>query len=369
MKKNVIKTAFAVVCVVAASMGILASCSTSSEITGMVEDLSGQTVVIQNPDQALYPLFHVGDIVLSVDRNDQSYYGSVYKNKELGKPELLFRYGNGHNEFSKIKFGKKTNNALLLINGTLSPRSLTIVPLTDSLKNISDPSTWKRYSFADNPSLIHTSYNYCSVSDSTLMMIGHSPESQHNIMSIFDYKNNKVHPLSFWPEDGVDASDFVKQRIYTEYSKLYDNGKNRYLYTSGIARYAFIFTLDGSKVNVEKTIYSTYPKYVTREDGLNYRLKGMGVDAYSFAVNDKYIYCLLRDYNIKGEILGPKKSGGYGNVVEVFDWNGKKVKTINLDHLGKEIMLSDDGKKLFLFSVDSSGDEVKRDMWEYDLKK
>jgi len=27
--------------------------------------------------------------------------------------------------------------------------------------------------------------------------------------------------------------------------------------------------------------------------------------------------------------------------VEVFDWSGKKVKTINLGHLGVEIMLSD----------------------------
>lgn len=340
----------------------------TDEIIGKVEDLSGQTVVIQNPDQALYPMYRIGDIVISLNRyDDRSYYGSVYKNKELGEPKLLFRTGNGHNEFSNITFGKKSNNALLLMDGRISPKSLTIVPLTDCLKNISDVSTWKRYSFKDNPSLVLKSFNYYSMSDSTLLVSGHAPDSHNSIMSIFDYKNDRVTPLSFWPEDGIDVPDLVKQRIYTEYASLFGNGKGRYLYQSGIARYAFIFTIKDKKVNVIKNIYSSYPKYTTK-DGLNYRLfRGSGVGKYNIAANDKYIYCLLRDYDIKGEKMdhGPE---GYGNIVEVFDWNGNKVKTIHLDHLGSDIMLSDDGKKLIAFFVDFiSGDEPKRYMWEYDL--
>ena len=56
----------------------------------------------------------------------------------------------------------------------------------------------------------------------------------------------------------------------------------------------------------------------------------------------------------------------YGNIVEVYDWDGNKQKEIRLDHYGQRIMLSEDNK-IHLFTDDYYDDNMKSDIWIYDL--
>ena len=56
----------------------------------------------------------------------------------------------------------------------------------------------------------------------------------------------------------------------------------------------------------------------------------------------------------------------WGNTVEVYDWDGVKQHIIHLDKLGQEIMISNDGKTLYLYS-DYMQDGSDSYIYSYDL--
>lgn len=345
----------------------LNSCSTSSETAFNRIELKGHAIRIEKPEQGMYPLFRVGDIVLSYHNyDDRSYYGSVIKDSTLSEPELLFRRGNGHNEFSHIVFGKKNDNALLLMDG-YTPTSLTVVPITDNLENIKDQALWKKYDFKKHDMLDLRSKKYYSISDSTLLVIGASQKRRGNILSVFDYKNDIITPLDFWPDDGIKIDSMVKRNVYTTYAMVFGNGKGSYLYMHGRKRYAFIFTINGTKVDVVKNLYTEYPDYCRRGIG-DYKIKNNVPDALNIETDNKYIFVLLKEFDKNGEEAEAWAPGNYGNVVEIFDWNGNKLNEIQLDHYGQRIMLSEDGKILSLLIDDYSGNDIRREIWEYNLK-
>ena len=79
------------------------------------------------------------------------------------------------------------------------------------------------------------------------------------------------------------------------------------------------------------------------------------------------IYILLREFDKEGNKRDEWRPDLYGNIVEVYDWDGNKQKEIRLDHYGQRIMLSEDNNKIHLFTDDYYEDEMKSDIWIYDL--
>ena len=150
--------------------------------------------------------------------------------------------------------------------------------------------------------------------------------------------------------------------VYTHGSGIKGNGKDRFLYWDNSGKLAFIFTIDGTKTNILNHIYSD-------------RLPIPGIAKtpsleriHCCADNDR-IYLLYRNSNSKGEILETfdrKDPFPWGNTVEVYDWDGVKQHIIHLDKFGQEIMLSQDGKTLYLYSgfID---DETDFYIYSYDI--
>ena len=81
---------------------------------------------------------------------------------------------------------------------------------------------------------------------------------------------------------------------------------------------------------------------------------------------------LLKDSNSEGKKLSledfeGKKPSLFGNVIEQYDWDGNMKKRIKLDHSGQRVLLSDDGKTLYLFTDDYYEGDINPQIWSYDI--
>ena len=345
----------------------MTSCNTSSDSVVDIVNLKSQAVVVDTTNGEMFTVCMLGDIVMSRDR-EQNYYACIIGNDKSSKPELLFKTGHGHNEFTLPNFGRSVDNSLLLLDETLSamPVSLTVVSETDSIENIKEQSNWKRYDLKKLPPFRYAAKAFCSLSDSTILTLGATYDYLGSIFSVIDYKNCKVFPLEFWPDDGMKIETKVKHAVYTDNSSVFGNGKGRYLYQCREDRFVFIFSIDNNKVNVIKNLYTVYPDYKT-EDGRNPKMSRRP-ESLTCAVDDTYIYILLTGFDKEGNKRDEWRPDLYGNIVEVYDWDGNKIKEIHLDHYGQRIMLSEKNNKLHLFTDEYYDNEFKSDIWIYDLK-
>jgi hypothetical protein len=166
----------------------------------------------------------------------------------------------------------------------------------------------------------------------------------HHIFSILNFKKQTVTPLDYWPNDSTpEVLNDEKLMVYTKGSGIKGNGKDRFLYWDDSGKFAFIFTIDGTKMNILNHIYS---------DRLPIAKTPPLERIHCCADNDR-IFLLYKHSTIKGEIMenyDMKDPFPWGNTVEVYDWDGVKQRVIHLDRLGQEIMLSKDSKTLYLYS-------------------
>lgn len=347
---------------------IMTSCNTRNDSVIDNVNLKSQAAVIDTTDSKMYPICMVGNIVISKELyGEKNYYANVIGDGKSSKPELLFRKGHGHNEFTSLTYGRSADKSLLLLDETLSakPVSMTVISEIDSIYNIKKQDKWKRYDLTKLPPFRIAAKSFCSLSDSTFLTPGAPYDHLGSIFSVIDYKNCKAFPLEFWPDDGMEIETMVKHAVYTNNSLVLGNGNGRYCYQCGEERFVFIFSIDNNKVKVIKNLYTVYPDYIS-EDGKNYRMKSRRPETLACAVNKNYIYILLKEFDKKGNKRDEWRPDLYGNIVEVYDWDGNKQKEIRLDHYGQRIMLSEDNK-IHLFTDDYYDDNMKSDIWIYDL--
>lgn len=152
-------------------------------------------------------------------------------------------------------------------------------------------------------------------------------------------------------------------------SGVYNNHHGRFLYRAGYARLAFIFTIEDNKIKVIKELYSDYPDYIDNKSNGCFLFRKTGrVFPLESAVNDNRIYVLNKDFDKKGNRISGVESVSYGNIIEEFDWDGNMIRRLRLDEFGQDIMLSEDGKTLYLFSSDySSAGKLSQKVTAYDI--
>lgn len=350
------------------------SCSEKKELLVNEVCLTGSTINIDSSNVIKYPWIIMGEKVISMKIfGNRDWYISSLKNNELGKSEHLFNVGNGHNEFKYLKFAKGNNNTLFLFDAIFRPFSMTVIPNVKSIDDLKNSSKWKKYNLKDMEPIYTLGRNFYPMSDSTILMCA-TPDrfpGPGYLMSIIDYKNKTCQPLDFWPDDGIKIDSLIKCQVYAYESKIYGNGKGHYLYLCDRERYSFIFSIDGNKVNVVKDLYTTYSKYTTKNhiDPIKERVRTEGL---ACDTNDDYIYLLLTDTDRTGEKVDIDEFNRrprylYGNTIEIYDWNGKLLKRLKLDHSGRRIILSDEGKTLYLFTDDYFEGEVNPQIWSYTL--
>ena len=341
--------------------------------------LTGKEVKNNISDFDIYQKHQIGNKLISIGDNWTKYYCSELTDKELTKEELFVKMGEADNELGFVdKFAKRPDSSICVLhyagNHFITLKDMVVIPNSKSLADMKNFSSWKRYDL----SRIKEKYRFsgdqfCSLSDSTILIEGTPLDNCKHIFSIMDYKNQKVTPLEFLPEDGVDVPGAVKHDIYTIYSKLYGNGKGRFLYKCGREKYSFIFTIDkDNKVNVVKYLYKVYPKYKARDEW-NAMLLSPRSEEECVAVGENNICILFADSDPDGRFYGEMTMENYspyiyGNVVELFDWDGNKKNVLYLDHYGQRIFLSEDGKKLYLFSDNNNLQTPKEPyIWVYDI--
>lgn len=272
------------------------------------------------------------------------------------------------------KFVAKGVDKSLLILDAVDVRSrlqsLTVIKNANSVSDIKSASNWKQYDLSKiTPVRFENWHNFVSLSDSTILLATTPWNDVHHLFSIIDYKNASIQPLDYLPEDGLKCNDTTRVSVYSMESGVYNNHHGRFLYRAGYARLAFIFTIEDNKIKVIKELYSDYPDYIDNKSTGCFLFRKTGrVFPLESAVNDNRIYVLNKDFDKKGNRIVGVEGVSYGNIIEEFDWDGNMIRRLRLDEFGQDIMLSEDGKTLYLFSNDySSAGKLSQKVTAYDI--
>lgn len=341
--------------------------------------LTGQEVKIDKENKRKYIEFILDDNLISKQSvGEQGLFVHKYSNTEWNQAEAELTIGKNDGILWPVYVCGSDNSLLRLDTefGTRHLQKLTVVPNSKSIEALNDSLSWIRYDLSKLPELSYGSSNFVLTPDSMLLVGGFPKSDEKHILTIVDFKNNKLIPLDYWPDDGInDVPEFIKNGVYADNSDIFGNGKGHYLYKAYDRRNAFIFTIDNDKVKIVKSLYAKYPKYqVTPPPFLMRKRVEYGMWCMECTANNQYIAFILTDSDINGtryketySLEEGKDLSSYlfGNVVELYDWDGNKQKVIYLDHYGSSIKMSDDSKKLLLFADDYVKNIHK--IWSYDL--
>lgn len=344
----------------------------SSEDSVKTVSLRGTRVEIPQECLDKSPKLLINDILIS--RSHNGYVNSTLTPQKWSGLNTFIN----KNDYQIPILTKGTDNSLMIFDtpamtvvedasteGTLS--SLTVIKETNSINDIKDKTKWMKYDLTKVPAF-SSGISLVSLPNNSVLIVGAPFFSTKNIFSIIDYKNQKVTPLKYWPNDGVKCASHPKRRVYTD-ALLYGNGKGHFLYQCEWSRVAFIFSIEGKNVNVIKELFTDYPKYKSDEQELNFEFEpgARPTQGLYTAANNDNIYMLLKDSDRKGNKLQTREDPYiYGNTVIKYDWEGNKKRTIHLDHYGQRTLLSDDNKTLYLLT-DGYFENIVPKIWSYDI--
>ena len=329
-----------------------------------IENLKGTRIVLSEEYKGGIPLFiREGHLMSKGAEDDYIYTWSAVRNDSIIPENNILRTGNGPDEVftshSGITYsGKGRMLAVSQKNGSMfsvdefikEGDHFDIVNLSNKDDRMQDINWYFRSFILEN--------------DSTILAIMAPYDNPDHFFARYDFKNNEYHKINWFFDDENNKEPSAKFSAYASNSSLLTNNKGKYLYVSGNERNAFIFTINGDKVNIESKIYETPLKYKLAPDGLNYACHHTGYDLTA-TVDDNHIYLLSIDKDGTGIHNESPLKNLYGNKLEVFDWNGNLERTLMLDHLGYSIMVNPADSSFYQFGIDSeTGDYT---VWKYKL--
>ena len=331
-------------------------CACSEQNIGNEYFLRGQEVKFASGNENLWPIYISGRNVFAT-ANDISFHVGKITKKEWQKAERISGEGT-NNDLEWLRFSQGNNGELFMLNLPVSStvfkgnlKSLIKIPNAVNIATIKDQTKWETYDLKNVSGFAPTSLGYVALSDTTILIAGMVENDIKRVFSVIDFKNQKFTPLDYWPKGGG-ASDTTKCMHYVSNCTILGNGKGKVLYQNPWAKLAFIFKVDGTKVNKLSDLYT---------DTLT---PTQPTECLSCCANGDRIYMLVRDYNTKGKESTILEI--FGNTVEVFDWDGVKHQVIHLDNYYREIMLSGDGNTLFLHPG-MTEDIIKPALYSYDI--
>lgn len=339
-------------------------CSSCQHDPNDVIELQGKRVEMDDAYLGSSPILLDGNLLISQSNAATSNCViSLLENGSIKISQSLFTVGNGNNEFHNTAIAKGLDSKLYVLDYPNTGNqlfSVTQITNTNSISSIKDKKAWKKYPLINLPSFRCVFNTFVLLSDSTILVPGSTYSEIGHILSVINYKRQTVTPLNYWPEDGVKGDSLAKHSIYTDNCRIYGNDNKEFLYTCGEERFAFIFTIEGNNIKVKKELYSVYPDYKCMEDG-NYMINARSGNSLITEVNNENIYAFLIKDTLKNNYVSRS-----GNMIEVYDWNGKLEKTIKLDKVGDIIKVSEDNDILYLFT--NSPESGETEIWMYDIK-
>ena len=329
-------------------------CACSEQNVGNEYFLRGQEVKFAPENENLWPSYMSGQNLFA-DADDITFHVGKLTKTEWQKTESI-----SGDELQYLVFSQGYNGELVMFNQPMCGNfdtncfeSLIKIPNADNIATIVDKAKWETYDMKKVSGFLPVCMNSVALSDTTFLVAGQIKEDIKHMFSILDYKSQKVTPLDYWPEGGA-PNDTTKFMDYVPNCMLLGNGKGKVLYQNPWAKLAFIFNVEGTKVNKLSDLY-TYTFTPSRP-----------TECLSSCSNSDRIYMLVRDSNKKGEKCKEEDRDMYGNTVEVFDWDGVKQQVIHLDNYYKNIMVSGDGNTLFLLPG-RSDELIKPAIYSYDI--
>ena len=335
--------------------------------------LCGQPLLFDKENEYLCPITITDSIFLSLKAYGmpEAYAGAI-KNNVWNKSKCVSLDVEGNNMFNHPLFSKGSNNSLFILDerrmNDMPIYTLNEITNHNSIDNIADYTKWKKHDMTWLNEFWLMSSSYYPMVDSSFLALGRISQNHDHFMSVINYKDKTCTPLNFLPDDGIKTDSIVKQHVYAANARIYGNGKEHYLYVCAKERFAFFFTINESEVNVVKYLYTTYPYYKTQDhlNPITYRIHHKELKC---SANKKHIYSLLTERDKYGNRQNLTADVTlYGNTIEIYDWDGRKQKKhIIMDHSGESIMVSDDGKTLYLFCNDYSEGDSNQEIWVYDI--
>ena len=337
-------------------------CACSEQNAGGKYFLRGQEVKIASTNENLWPYVLSGGNTMFANSADGNFYVGKLTPKEWKMSEKI---NMDESEWRQLSQGN--NGELLMLNMPISGSdsntngltSLVKNPNANSIVDVRNQAKWERSDLSKVSGFVPFCRPYVALSDTTILISGMISNDIKHLFSIMDYKNQMLMHLDYWPENST-LSDMEIYERYSVNCSIFGNGKGKFLYKNFSANDAFIFSIEGTHVNVFDTLYSyTYiPGRFT-------------IERLSCCVTNDRIYMLVQDLNNKGEKLRESDTQDphpylFGNIVEVYDWDGVKQQVIHLDNYYQEIMLSGDGNTLFLLPG-CSEDIIKPAIYSYDI--
>lgn len=317
--------------------------------------LRGQEVKFASENENLWPKFLYGQTLFAYS-DDNIFYGGKLSGNEWQKAERISGAG-VNDDLERLEFSQGNNGELFIWNkptvglfDTGCFKSLIKVQNADDIASIMDRTKWETYDL--KKVLGFTGGSYVALSDTTILSRGMFKDDLKRVYSIIDIKNQKLTPIDYCPKSKDLSDEEICMRFLT--GNILGNGKDKMLYYNECAKFAFIFNVEGTKVNILKDLYS-YTFVPTRP-----------TESLGCCANSERIYLLVRDTNIKGEKCNENDLYRYGNTIEVYDWDGVKHQVIHLDNYYQEIMLSGDGNTLFLHPGWTE-DIIKPALYSYDI--
>lgn len=271
--------------------------------------------------------------------------------------------GNGPLEMGVPDMAYDRNNHQLILKDANKQSALFLNIANEA--NITNTDTWgvvnrlvPDFSFSFN--------NFIVQSDSTLLSLT-IKDGIKSFLAVINFKEQRCYPLAgFWPEDGFQGNDLIKQVEYTLWGAqlLKHPSRNRYFYSSEFGYFAEYFSIQDSMVVDRKKLYDVYPVYSSKDDmnATQSPETGLGMRAYG---TNSHVYISLNrgthEECIQQLQAGYKPSEYYGCNTEilVYDWEGCLKSIYQLDIPVRSFYVSDNDDKIIAMTQDDDSGEYR----------
>ena len=345
-------------------LSALSSCSIKHDGNAVETiSLNGKEVILDEDFAGIYhPKSFADGIISEVYLPTHCGFIGKFMGDSLLSEGYVFPKGDGPYEFADVMLYCEGDSAITVFNSN-GGHPLTIDRIKTASVFSKEHSGWERYPLERMGGFRGGNVSFVSLSDSTLLLNSGNFETG-GIFSILNYKSGELKELDWRPEDGFKGNPMVRQGAYVDNSYLYRNGDNIF-YLCGNGQYGFIFTISGESLNITSPILSVYPDYSEFEDGINYVQKLNG-SSYTASANDEAIYLLEKDLDMKRmKTEDDRTPRVFGNIVHVYDWEGKHIRDYSLEGEYVSIMVTSDNRTLYAITVD--GETLDDRMMRFNL--
>ena len=266
----------------------------------------------------------------------------------------FIRNGNGPGEFLSPHFKVEGHKLFVIENGVYDSHTLSIFDLLDH------PGYRLKESMTipldATQSLV---FSFVPLDKSQMIVVKSNTEGR--IMYVFDWEHRTIRPLDFAVEDDFKGSPEVKSIIYTANSNLYFNRHlSKLAYSCGEAgRYLETMDYKDGMLSNRTPILDVLPRYTGRVwNGFNMpkRLKTDPGGLHTF-MTDQFIYVMYNNPVDPGKTFNGHP-WYFSDIIDVFDWEGDKVRSWITDRPFSTFAVSDDNASLYTLSMDLKSGET-----------